>query len=635
MTSCERCPVLESELEKANSRIGVLQQELAELGGKRDELLQQLAEMAKLCELQQADLERYKKAYEQSRPNHPERAPRQELELAFKRVVGMFGADKPANDEPGGDGDNSGTGDGDNSGTGDGDTGGTGGTGEPLAETKQEPDNAKRRKKEKKRDRHGRRPLDRTNLPVIEHRITPDEVKAVGGEGYELIGEESSDRVALLPAAWVIYRITREKYARVGDERSPSTAPRCGGEQATDPAILVAPLPAGVWPNVMADPGAIAHVIISKYDDLLPLNRQQHISARSGFMLPKSTQSGWIKAAYSFCSSLVDAMFNDGIENAFLIATDATGARVLPKRSSGEERLIELMPGQARRCESWHVFVFIADRDHIVFRYDHENNGDVMAKMLAGFHGNIQADASSIFDILYREHGMTEHGCWFHCRRPFYRAIETDPQRAYEALALISKLFEIDRELRLLNLDLETFTRRRRELASPILKLFDDWIKRNRGQSDPRSPLDTAIGYYDNQREALHRFLKDGRIRLDNNLSEQALRNLVVGLANWIFFANENGIAWYTTFRSLIASCILHQLNPQIYLEQLLRIIPHWPKNRVLELAPKYWTDTVAKLDDRWRAILARPWEPDVVLSAKQETCSHHQAQSATAENAA
>jgi hypothetical protein len=129
--------------------------------------------------------------------------------------------------------------------------------------------------------------------------------------------------------------------------------------------------------------------------------------------------------------------------------------------------------------------------------------------------------------------------------------------------------------------------------------------------------LDSAIGYYLNQRDALHRFLADGRIRLDNNLCEQALRNLVVGLANWIFFANETGIAWYTTFRSLIASCALHRLNPDVYLEQLLRIVPHWPKHRVIELSPKFWLDTIAKLDARWRRILERPWEPGVVVSAE------------------
>jgi transposase len=356
---------------------------------------------------------------------------------------------------------------------------------------------------------------------------------------------------------------------------------------------------------------------VSKYDDLLPLNRQQYISVRGGFMLPKSTQCGWIKAADEYCSLVVDAMFDDGRRHAHVMATDATSAWMLPPRVPPGEPTARRWPDERRRCESWHVFAFIADRDHVVFRYDREHSGAVFEKLLAGYHGNLLADAASVFDVLYRDHGMTEHGCWFHARRPFYRALETDRERALEALSLIAKLFQIDGQLRTQNLDLPTFTRLRAERAGPILKLFDDWIELNRGQVDPRSPLDSAIGYYDNQRDALHRFLGDGRISLDNNGSERELRKLVVGLANWVFFANESGIRWYTTFRSLIASCMLHELNPEIYLEQLLRIVPHWPKQRVLELAPKYWVETVGKLDPEWRAILARPWEPDVILSAQ------------------
>jgi transposase len=472
---------------------------------------------------------------------------------------------------------------------------------------------------------------------VIEQRVEPEEVTAAGGLGFKLIGEEISERVARRPAEWVRFRLVRPKYAATGaqtaSESAEVDAPKdidnmdaeaertdCV-EAAWDGAtrIVIAPLPAGLWPNVMGDPSAIAHVIISKYGDLLPLNRQQTISARDGFMLPKSTQCGWLKMAHAFCAPVVDAMLDDSRRHAHVIATDATGASVLPPRLGAGERTAQLWPVERRRCESWHVFVFIADRDHIVFRYDREHTGAVFAKLLDGYHGNLLADAASVFDVLYREHGMTEHGCWFHCRRPFYRALETDRPRALEALSLIGKLFEVDHELREQNLDLLTFTRLRAERAGPILKLFDDWIALNRDRVDPRSPLDAAIGYYENQRAALRRFLEDGRISLHNNQSEGALRNLVLGLSNWVFFANETGIAWYTTFRSLIASCILHRLNPEIYLEQLLRIVPHWPKNRVLELAPKYWTATVAKLDTEWRAILARPWEPGVIASAQLE----------------
>jgi hypothetical protein len=132
---------------------------------------------------------------------------------------------------------------------------------------------------------------------------------------------------------------------------------------------------------------------------------------------------------------------------------------------------------------------------------------------------------------------------------------------------------------------------------------------RYRATADARGPLSKAIGYYDNQRGALHRFLDNGRLSIDNGVSERALRNVVLGLANWTFFANETGLRWYTTFRSLIASAILHRLNCELYMDEMLRLVPHWPKPRVLELSPKYWAETRRKLDARQRAIITPPWE--------------------------
>jgi hypothetical protein len=191
--------------------------------------------------------------------------------------------------------------------------------------------------------------------------------------------------------------------------------------------------------------------------------------------------------------------------------------------------------------------------------------------------------------------------------------------RAFEALAIIAKLFEIERETK--DVPMPGRTEVRASRARPVLDLFDKWIEKHGGDADPRGPLSAAITYYKNQREGLRRFLEDGRLRLDNNLSENELRKLVVGRANWTFFENETGLAWYTTFRSLIASCHLHGLNAQVYLEQVLRLAPHWPVNRVLQLSPKYWAATVEGLSEHQREIITPPWEarrsPSSLPSAK------------------
>jgi hypothetical protein len=355
--------------------------------------------------------------------------------------------------------------------------------------------------------------------------------------------------------------------------------------------ILVAPLPESMWPRSMADPSAIAHIIVSKYDDCLPLHRQEQISERHGFQVPRSTQCSWLGAAWGYLARVVEAMFEESKAQAFCIATDATGA-----------------PVRARpKNEMWHVYVFIADRGHVVFRYDRDQNSDVLHRLLEGFHGYLLADAAVVYDILFREDGMTEVGCWAHLRRYAWEALGSDRQRAMEMLAITGRLFEIERACK--DIPMPDRTRARADQARPVLDLLDRWIERERPHADPRGPLDAAFTYYRNQYEALHRFLEDGRLRIDNNISESELRRLVLGLNNFSFFANETGLKWYTTFRSLIASCRMHGLNAETYLEQVLRLARHWPAERVIELSPKYWRATVEQLDERGRRIITRPWE--------------------------
>ena len=567
-----------------------------ELEIEAEQLRVQLREALKLIELQKADLGRYKATCESLEPNQPERVPAQDLQLAFARVLESLRDTSAANDmraigdaetppEPAASGD-------------------TQVADEPAkpGEGSAPPEKTKGRWK-KRRHAHGRRRLDLTNLPVETLTIDPEEVRKSGGKGWKHIGDEVAERIAFKPGSYIRLRIVRRKWARIetaiasgdGGTTTDVEAPAAAAEiPATAlPRVIVAPLPEGVWSHGMADPSAIAQVVESKYDDSQPLHRHERISIRQGFALPRSTQCGWLGAAYDVSYRVVDAMFEEAKARAFCIATDATGAPVRP-RNKGP-------------CEDWHVFVFIADRDHVVFRYAQEHSGPTIESFLKGFQGYLLADAAPIYDVLYRDHDILEVCCWFHARRYFWRALESDRERALEALALIGKLFEVERSCR--DVPMPGRTQERAEKAAPVLALFDAWIERHREHVDPRGPLDTAIGYYENQRDALRRFLEDGRLRLDNNISEGALRNLVLGRHNWNWFANETGLRWYTTFRSLIASCALHGLNAQDYLEQLLRLAPHWPVTRVLELAPKYWARTLARLDDHQRAILVRPWE--------------------------
>ncbi len=358
--------------------------------------------MVKHDELQGADLERLRDLYERNRPNCPERVPVNELQLVFADVVGTYGETTAANDAqecdgPGPVGASGGA-------LVPGETGGAGGD---AASSGAPPPGATpdaKGGKDKRRHPHGRRRLDLTRLPVEHMEVDPEEVKATGGEGFIKIGEETSDRIAFRPASFFRLRIVRRKWVRevealAAAASAPSTVEADTERTPDDPssAVLVAPLPAGVWPNVMADPSAVAQVIISKYDDVTPLARQEHISDRQGFALPRSTQCGWLTAAYDATYRIVSAMFDEARRKAFCIATDATGARM---RAVGT-------------CDNWHVFVFIADQDHVVFRFAREHTSATIAALLHGFRGYLLSDAAPIYDVLHASGDVIEVACWY------------------------------------------------------------------------------------------------------------------------------------------------------------------------------------------------------------------------------
>ena len=579
--TCRDCKQSSAALRHAQSRIAELEAELSALR----ELLEERNATAALLE---ADLKRYRYAYNVGQPNCPERVPKDQLQLAFERVLECI---PPANDVP-----DAGVSDAAN-----------------LRSTAAEPSGAvpphhsAGKPNRKSRKGHGRRNLDLSNLPIETARRDPPEVIA-NPEAFEQIGEEKSSRVGFRPACYVRFVLIRTKWVPVaskGTAREASTVDVAADDAAHSAApsekttVLIAPLPPSVLPHVMADPSAIANVIVSKYDDVLPLNRQERISARHGFTLPRSTQCGWLTVAFTLLYRIVLAMFDEAKAQAFCIATDATGAPV--QKTGG--------------CRRWHVFTFIADNGHIVFRWVNEHSGNAISALLSGFRGHLLSDAAPIYNVLYREFGIIAVYCWAHVRRTFWRALPTDKDLATEALSIISKLFEVERQCALIAMPERT--RVRAERARPLLELLDAWIALQQGREDIGAPLQAAIGYYVNQRDGLRRFLEDGRLPIHNNGSEGQLRNLAMGRDNWRYFLNRTGLDWYTTFRSLIASCHLHGINPQIYLEEVLRLAPHWPATQMLQLSPKYWPQTRAALSPEQLETIRSPWDKSAASATR------------------
>ncbi len=564
MGTCERCDATRAECDALHTRV-------VELEGELSRLRNALRELDKVCALQQGDIARMAavidthKARETPAPpsiNCPERVPQEQLQLAFAEVLAALSATGTDNDND-----------------------------KPVAPAPPARGGDASGKPKPKR-RRGRRNLDLSRLPVMDVQLDPDEVIAAGGVGFVRIGQEVSDRIAYRPGSFLRIRITRTKWVSVTADAEGALAVL--DDDATPPPnveVRIAPTLDCLWPRMMADTSAVAQCIVAKYDDCLPLYRQQQITTRHGFPIPRSTMFSWTAQVEPDCARVVAAMWDDMVTHAFCIATDATG---VPVRAPG-------------KSVKHHMFVFIGDIKHVVFRHSDAHKGDVVHGWLKGFEGYLQGDAASIYDVLFRVDGMIEVGCWAHVRRYFWKALDTEPSLARQGIALIAELFRAYASCE--EVEPPDRTPARVDACLPVLTMIDQWVARVRGECDPAGRVASALTYYENQREALRRFLEDARLRLDNNPCEGGLRRVVLGTDNWKAFANERGLELYATYRSLIASCHLHGLNPQTYLEQMLRLVRVWPRRRMLELSPAYWNQTVASLDARYRAVLTPPWE--------------------------
>jgi hypothetical protein len=292
--------------------------------------------------------------------------------------------------------------------------------------------------------------------------------------------------------------------------------------------------------------------------------------------------------------AIVLACADDARKHAFCLSTDATGIAIRPE---------PLPDGRRQPCRKGHFFVVLADKKHIFFEFQAKHTSAAVCEMFRGFSGYIQADAHAIYDALFRGDAVddaseppSEVACWSHVRRRFWEAAVSGFAVGREGLLRIRKLYQLDQAWS----DLPPAARlqKRKTVLAPLVGEFFEWV---RAQDDPssqvRSLVKKALGYADRQERALSRFLDDGRLRMDNNLSENALRTIATGRKAYLFFGSDDTAEAAANLYSLIASCKLHGLDPERYLAEVIRIMPYWPRDRFLELAPAYWAQTRARLD--------------------------------------
>src|SRR5688572_9134988 len=407
-----------------------------------------------------------------------------------------------------------------------------------------------------------RRPLP-DHLPREQIEIVPPEVER-DPDAFELIGAETREVLERRPSSAVVVKVIYKKYVRKDRERN-------GPTEIWAPDTVELPIPRGI-----AGPSLLADTIVRRWQDHQPLNRLESIYGREGLPIPKSTICTWHAELAELVQPLVEAMRADALKQPYL-CTDATGVLVLAKE----------------RCRTGHFWVTVAPEKHVLFQYSRRHDSAAVDAVLPGYSGYLVADAHAVYDHLYRNGTVIEVGCWAHARRYFFKALESDPERSKTALAWISAMFALERSM------VSTPAKKRRELrqarAAPIADAFFAWCHQEAGRVLDESPIAQAIGYARNQQVALRRFLDDGRLPLHNNLSELNLRREVIGRKNWLFVGSDDGAEVNAVFVSLLASCGLHGIEPLAYIRDLLCLLPRWPQQRVLQLAPLHWRETLQK----------------------------------------
>lgn len=411
-----------------------------------------------------------------------------------------------------------------------------------------------------KRRKPGRKPLPE-HLPRVEVEVLPPDVQAEGLDAFERIGEEVCETLERRPASVVVVRVVRGKYVRKDRERNAPTD------------VLIGCVPDLPIERGLAGPGMLADTIVRRWDEHCPLNRLEKVYARDGIELSRSTICGWHMQLEVLVRPLIEAMHVDALASPVL-CVDATGV------------LVQAL----EQCRRAHFWVVVAQERHVLFRFSAKHDSAAVDSFLRGYEGYLVADAHIVYDHLYADGKIREAGCWTHNRRYYFKALESDPDRARKALGFIKALFRIEREI-------EGMTRAkkekvRREKSAPIVDAFFEWCDAEAQHVLDETPIATAIGYSRNQRVALRRFLEDGRIPLHNNMSELQLRREAIGRKNWLFVGSDEAAEVNCAFVSLIASCKLHRIEPWAYLRDIFCLLPRWPAKRVLELAPAYWPKT-------------------------------------------
>lgn len=421
---------------------------------------------------------------------------------------------------------------------------------------------------------HTRRQAKRQPLPEALPReevlvdIPEEQKHCQCGADLVRIGEETSEKLDVIPPQLRVIRTVRPKYACHDCE---------GSGDESHPAVRIAPMPPAIIDKGIATAGLLAYIVASKFCDSLPLYRQEKQFARIGVELSRRTMADWMIAASVACAPLMKAL-ERRLRSGPLLQLDETTVQVMDEPGRDNTSLSYMWVARGGSPEA----------PVILYHYAPSRGLEVARQMLGDFEGFLQTDGYEVYDRLCEDSPNVIHtGCWSHVRRKFFEAQKSSTKggSAEVALSAIGKLYVAEGQRKRYQ-DPAAFAAERRRLVEPVLKDFHAWLQRRASQVPPETLLGKAVNYALVQWPKLLRYLEHPAMTPDTNACENAIRPFVVGRKNWLFSGSPRGAGASASLYSIIETAKANRREPYWYLRELFEKLPHARTEAdILELA--------------------------------------------------
>ena len=414
-----------------------------------------------------------------------------------------------------------------------------------------------------RRSHPGRKPLPE-HLKRIEHYLDIEKEDKVTAEGRErpLIGFDINERLDYQPCMFVVHRYIRPKYGADDDIDG-------SGVKQHPPAE-------GPIDKCMAESGLLAHIITEKYEHHTPLYRQELKFTRQNIDISRKTMSGWMVHCAEVLRPLYDQMHKE-ILAYDIVMNDDTPVQMLDPGM-----------GKTKKTRLW-CTVGGANLKYTMYNFTLGRGREGPVEFFKGYTGNFVSDAYGGYEELFRTEDITNISCWTHARRYFKKAQDTNPRAATEVLTLIAKLYKIEERVKRDKPDIRLKVRKKE--SRPRLAKILLWLRKHKHSHLPKSPMNQAIQYTLNLRERLTRYTKDGRLPIDNNLAENAIRPIALGRKNWMFVGSESGGHAAAILMTFCTTCRKLKINTWEYLKDVLQRINTHPMSKIDELLPDRWQE--------------------------------------------